>query len=214
MHGITAPHPVTPQATILPGAMMPGAADEANHRMANHLQLLAALVAVEARGVSDPRGLAALERTQQRIAAIGGVHRHLYAGGTEEVDLGDYLETLGEQLSRSCGHHRRVLVDAETVPVTGATASSIGILATELVTNACKHAYAAGEAGEIRVELRRRPGGMCRFTVEDRGHGTRTRTGRNGLGTRLIDATVAKLGAVARWEDARPGTRFRMDVRF
>ncbi|UYY58437.1 sensor histidine kinase [Sphingomonas sp. S2-65] len=214
MHATTAPHPAPPQATVLPGTMMPGAADEVNHRMANHLQLLAALIAVEARGVSDPEGLAALERTQQRIAAIGGVHRHLYAGGTGEVDMGDYLETLGEQLSLSCARHRRVLVDAETVPVTSATASLIGILATELVTNACKHAYAAGEAGGILIGLRRLPGGTCRFTVEDRGRGTRGHTGRTGLGTRLIDASVAKLGAVARWEDACPGTRFRMDVRF
>jgi len=35
-----------------------------------------------------------------------------------------------------------------------------------------------------------------------------------GLGSRLIDAMVAQLGAVSAWEQARPsGTRFRMDLR-
>lgn len=214
MHVITARHPITPRATVLPGMAMPSAVDEANHRVANHLQLLAALIAIEARGVSDPAGLAVLERTRQHIAAIGGVHRHLYVGGDGEIDLGDYLEELGEQMSRSCARHRSIVVDADTVPVTSPIASSIGMLATELITNACKHAYAPGEAGGIAIKLHRLPGGLYRFMVEDRGYGSRVGRGRMGLGSRLIEATVAKLGAIATWEDARPGTRFRMDVRF
>lgn len=189
-------------------------AEEVNHRVANHLQLLAALITVEARDVRDPKSRTVLERIQQRIAAIGSVHRHLYQSDNGDVDLGAYLEELSAQLSRSCGPHRPIMVDAETVPVSGAIASSIGILATELVTNACKHAYRAGEPGGIAVRLCRLPGGGSRFTVADHGAGSRRDEPGDGLGTRLIDAIVAKLGAVATWEDAHPGTRFCMDVRF
>lgn len=60
------------------------------------------------------------------------------------IEAGDYLEVLGEQLMGSCGSHRRIVVDADTVPAGGETASAIGILVSELVTNACKHAYAPG----------------------------------------------------------------------
>lgn len=203
-----------PSIAILPPLSMPTAADEVNHRVANHLQLVAALIAAETRGVSDPETKAVLERTQQRIAAVGRVHRQLYLTGDADIDLGAYLEDLGEQLSLSCPAHRRIMVDAQSALVSGSTASAIGILATELVTNACKHAYAVDERGDILVGLCRLPDGSHRFIVEDRGRGNPGHTAGSGLGTRLIEATVAKLGACAAVECLFPGTRFCMNLRF
>jgi len=214
MHRITASHRFTAPATVLPRAVMPSAAEEMNHRVANQLQLLAALVTMEARGVFDPESRTVLERIQQRIAALGSVHRHLYQSDHGEVDLGDYLEELGTQLSHSLGPDRHIDVDAETVAADGSIASLIGILATELVTNACKHAYRAGEPGNVAIHLRRLPTGAYRFTVADHGAGLRPDAPGEGLGTRLIQAIVARLGAIATWEDARPGSRFCMEVRF
>lgn len=199
-----------PPVAVLPALAAPSAVDEVNHRVANQLQLLAALISIEARQMNDPGAVAVLERTRLRIAAIGSVHRQLYLGGGEDVDLGAYLDDLGEHLAQSCPAHRPIIVDVDSVPATGSAATSIGILATELVTNACKHAYAADESGSILISLRRRPDGSQLFLVEDRGHGCRSGSGSAGLGSRLIDATVAKLGGSAIIEDARPGTRFRM----
>ena len=194
--------------------LMPSTADEVNHRVANQLQLIAALISAEERSISDPMTLDVLERTRQRIVAVGAVHRQLYAGGRSEVDLGEYLEDLGEQLARSCSPHRRIVVNAETVPVNGKIATAFGILVTELVTNACKHAYAAGDPGDIHVGLRRIARGAYQLVVEDGGAGLGSGGRGAGLGSRLINATVAKLAAVATWEDCLPGTRFRMEVRF
>ncbi len=196
-----------------PGAAIPSAADEANHRIANQLQLVAALIAVEARGAS-PETLAALDRTRERIVAIGAVHRHLHMSEGDAIDLGGYLEDLGERLSRSCGPGRSVIVDIEAVPVTGAVATMVGVLAAELVTNACKHAYRADEPGAILLTLHRRANGCYRFMVEDRGRASDAPSSGTGLGSHLIHATAAKLGATVMWEDARPGTRFVMSVRF
>ncbi len=213
MHMIMERETTSHEATSLT-SRMPSASDEVNHRVANQLQLIAALISAEARTIVDAGTLEVLERTRQRIVAAGAVHRQLYVGSRSEVDLGEYLEDLAKQLSRTCGPQRQVEIDADTVPVTADVATAFGILATELVTNACKHAYGAAEPGDIFVLLHRRPDGAYRFTVEDRGSGD-GRPGRQaGLGSRLIHATVAKLGATAVWEDARPGTRFRMDVRF
>jgi two-component sensor histidine kinase len=213
MRMTTASDPTAYRATALPAAPPPSVSDEVNHRLANHLQLIAALISVEARDVVDPQLLAVLTRTQHRITAIGQVHRQLYAHAADEVDLGAYLEDLGGQLAQSCAPHRRIIVDAETVPVSGSTASSIGILATELITNACKHAYAPAEPGDVRVTLRRLDDGAYRLTVEDRGRGSAAGSGDAGLGSRLMAAMVTKIGAVMFREDARPGTCFRIDVR-
>jgi two-component sensor histidine kinase len=202
------------QATAIAANPMPSAANEVNHRVANQLQLIAALISAEERSITDPVTLDVLERMRQRIVAVGAVHRQLYTGGRSEVDLGAYLEDLGKQLARSCGPHRRILVDTETIPVTGEIATAFGILVTELVTNACKHAYAAGDPGDIHVWLRRIGRGAYQLIVEDGGVGPGSGGRDAGLGTRLINATVAKLAAAATWEDCRPGTRFRMEVRF
>ncbi len=187
--------------------------EEADHRIANHLQMISALIAVEARSVSAPETLTVLKRMEQRIAAVGGVHRQLCTSTAWKVDLGDYLETLGEQLMGSCGSHRHIVVDACTVPAEGETASAIGILVSELVTNACKHAYAPGDSGSIFITLRRRADGSYRFTVEDRGTGVGIPEAGSGVGGHLIRATVVRLGATAKWENAQPGTRFIMDFR-
>lgn len=205
---------MAPDITVLPPLALPSVADEVDHRVANHLQLISALISIEARQVADTATLAILERTRGRIAAIAGVHRQLYSRGTAEVDLGSYLEELGKQLSRCCAPHRNVTVDADTVPVGSTVAASVGILATELVTNACKHAYAAEEPGDVRITLRRLASGAHRLAVEDRGSGGEPESAGTGLGSHLIEATVARLGGVSAWEDARPGIRFRMDVRF
>ena len=215
MH-MTMEREMTSNEATTSASRMASASDEVNHRVANQLQLIAALISAEARTIADSGTLGVLERMRQRVVAVGAVHRQLYIGSRSEVDLGEYLEDLAEQRSCTCGPHRQVKIDADTVPVTANVATAFGILATELVTNACKHAYGAEEPGDIFVLLRRRSDGAYRFAVEDRGRGRGDGTaGRQaGLGSRLIHATVAKLGATAVWEDARPGTRFRTDVRF
>lgn len=201
-------------ALVLPPLATPTAMDEANHRIANSLQMIAALLAIEAREVADPAAAATLRQTRQRIEAIGAVHRQLHDDAhTSRIDLRSYLQTLGRNIGRSCPDHRPIIVAADTVLVDPATASSIGMLMVELVTNACKHAYAAHAPGPVLVSLHRHGRGEYRFTVEDRGAGTPGARRVEGLGSRLIAATVARLDASSGWADAAPGTRFYMDLR-
>lgn len=200
-------------AAILPPLMVPSSSDETNHRVANSLQLLTALLSMEARDVTDPVAAAVLERTRLRIAAVAGVHRHLYLGAKpSQFDLGGYLRTLGEQIALGGADHRRVIVVAEPVHTDAQTASSIGILMVELATNAFKHAYPAGAPGNVIVSLHLLTDGVYGFVVEDHGCGLTGGSPASGLGSRLIAATVAKLGGIAVWEDAQPGTRFRMTI--
>jgi len=200
-------------AMVLPPLAAPTAMDEANHRVANSLQIVAALLTIEARDVADPAAAAILGRMQQRIEAIGAVHRQLHTRtDASQINLDIYLQTLGEQIGRSCPDHRRIIVAADTVLVDAAKASSIGILMVELVTNACKHAYAAHAPGHVLITLLRHTPQKYRFMVEDRGIGTTHARRVDGLGSRLIAATVARLGATSVWEDAAPGTRFYMDA--
>jgi CheY-like chemotaxis protein len=90
---------------------------EVNHRVANSLALVAAFVALQARAVSDPSVRSALGEIQNRIAAIAGVHRHLYSSkDVRVVEISDYLSILLRDLEatfRAAGHASTVRLAAE-----------------------------------------------------------------------------------------------------
>lgn len=203
--------------TVLPPLSELSAADEANHRIANHLQLVSVLLSREARAVDNDDAREALNRTHARIWAIAGVHRLLQDSSTQQlVDLQPFLERLCDQFAQSCPDHRRLILRADTVMVDARSATRIGMLVIELVTNACKFAYLVGEPGDIFVGLRRITPGRFELSVQDRGRGVASQKAHahgTGLGQRLIDKTVRQLGGVAVWEDANPGLRFRLELK-
>lgn len=207
------------RVAILPAAPEPSASHEINHRIANSLQLLSALVAVGARGIEDPVALAVLDMTRRRIGAIASVHRQLYRtdGAATVVNLAFYLEDLGADLAESCADAaagRRVIVEAMDISASSEVATSIGIIVSELVGNACKYAYAQGEPGDIHVELDAMPFGGFRLTVWDHGRGFSLDDAPQGtgMGARLVALMAARLGGRQVWHSAQRGTRFELFV--
>ncbi|AXB80406.1 sensor histidine kinase [Novosphingobium sp. P6W] len=184
---------------------------EADHRIANSLQLLSALLSSQCREVSDPDARAALETSVQRIGAIAGVHRQLYKSpGQNSVDLCAYLMDLlaGLQESFSC-EHRQIHLEADPVNTPSEFASVVGIIVTELVINACKHAYAADQHGSITVTLAIDGARGFILEVRDRGRGRRYEGQTDlGLGSRIIDLMTRQLGADARYAPVTVGTSF------
>lgn len=213
--------PLPPTARYVPAcdtASAPSNACEADHRIANSLQLLSAMIGREAHAVTDRASRAALLDTQARLAAIAGLHRRLYAQDLGLLDLRAYLDDLADSMRAIIPAN--IFVSIHGVAVRGSSdhARAFGMLVTELVMNACKHAYAPGAAGIIAIRLRAVAPGIVELSVEDRGRGKPVGTPADtapanaasipNLGDRVIDACVARLGGESRWEDASPGTRF------
>ncbi len=190
---------------------------EVNHRVANSLQLIASLVHMQAAAVSDEAAQSALRDTQARIAAIMQVHRRLYTSeDVQVVDMKEYLSGLVAELEQSLttgDAHRHIRLDAEPVKLNTDKAVSLGVIVAELVTNACKYAYAEDEDGDVRVAFHRGPPDrhmqMLRLVVEDDGRGmpeTASPKG-TGLGQKVIAAMARSLSAVVRFDPNHNGAR-------
>jgi two-component sensor histidine kinase len=187
---------------------------EMNHRIANSLALVASLVRLQAAAVKDVAARDALADTQHRLAAVMQVHRRLYTSAdVERTDLSEYLRGLLEELQRSLSSEaRRHRILLQTVPVIVSTdcVVPIGVIVTELVTNAIKYAYPTPAApGEVRIALRRHGERSLQLVVEDDGIGFadgQTAIG-TGLGRKVVEAMASSLNAEVRIDRAHRGAR-------
>lgn len=188
---------------------------EADHRIANSLQLVSALLTSQLREVCDPSARAALEVSVHRVGAIAGIHRHLHSSEWDSsVDLATYLVDLVAGLQSSFGRgkqYRQIHLEADPVLASSDFAAVIGIVVTELVINACKHAYPPDEAGDITVTWTVSAGQRFSLQVHDEGRGLRTPADAGqGLGSRIVELMSQKLGAEARYIASEAGTSFQM----
>ena len=171
---------------------------EVNHRVANSLQLVSAMVAMQAGAVSGGPARAVLEDTQRRIQAIAQVHRRLYTSNdVESVDMQEYLGALVAELGETWSGDtacRTLRLAAEPIRMATDRAVSLGVIVTELVTNAYKYAYPAGKTGEIRVNMHRGAGDRVTVTVEDDGDGWRGEGEPRPPGVRVRSSMLTTAG--------------------
>ncbi|MBD8619712.1 response regulator [Sphingomonas sp. CFBP 13728] len=185
---------------------------EVNHRVANSLQLVSAMVRLQATALTDPSAREALEDTQRRIQAIAQVHRRLYTSNdVESVDMQEYLGALVDELAETWSTEalpRALSLAAEPIRLPTDRAVSLGVIVTELVTNACKYAYPTG-GGEVRVALRRIDDDVFLLAVEDDGCGIPEDAvpRGTGLGTKLIRAMAQSLQSIVEYDPTHTGVR-------
>ena len=188
---------------------------EVNHRVANSLAMVAALVRIQAKGVTDQMSRDALDDTRARIEAISLVHRRLYSSGNvTAVALDEYLAGLLEQLQASMldeGHSASVSHDLDPLQLNTDASVNLGVVVAEWVTNAFKYAY-ADRKGEIRVKLKGRDDGRGELIVEDDGvgRGPQAVIRGTGLGTRIVATMASSMQAEVDYLARQPGTAARL----
>jgi len=186
---------------------------EVNHRVANGLQLVSAFVQMQANLLQDETARTALMETQQRIQAIAQVHRRLYSSGEVDlVSMDDYLRALVEELEQTWStpkSPRKLVLTAEPLKLKVERAISLGVIVNELVSNACKYAYAPEASGEVRIALARGEPETFVLSVEDDGIGMPADGSikGTGLGTKLVRAMAGSLNARITYDSTGGGVR-------
>lgn len=185
---------------------------ELQHRVANSLQIIASVLMQSARKVQSDEARSHLNDAHHRVMSIATLQRQLAATKAGDVVLRPYFTDLCDSIGASMIYNHEALTLTTIVDDTVTTSEvsvSLGLIVTELVINALKHAFPERDrSGTITVEYWSRPTGW-RLTVEDDGvgmpgdHATR----KPGLGTGIVDALSKQLDATVTISDLDPGTR-------
>src|SRR6202034_2094931 len=175
---------------------------EMQHRIANSLQIIASILLLKARTVQSEETRTHLKDAHQRVMSVAAVQQQLLASSHgDPVEIGPYLSRLSQALDASMTDDSRPIsltVQAEGGTASCAEAVSIGLLVTELVINAFKHAFVRDEAGGRIVIAFEAAETSWRLTVSDNGIGTPegqldSDKPRPGLGTIIVEALAKHL---------------------
>jgi two-component sensor histidine kinase len=182
---------------------------EVQHRVANSLQIIASVLMQSARKVQSEEVRGHLQDAHHRVMSIAAVQRHLAVSSLNDVAVRPYFVQLCESLAVSMIPDPDVLsieVTADDSVVAANKSVSLGLIVTELVINALKHAFPAHTRGKILVDYRS-TGTNWRLSVTDDGVGmpTGNRKAKAGLGTGIIEALAKHLGASIRVLRSDPG---------
>ncbi len=149
--------------------------EEMQHRVANSLQIIASILLIKARTVQSEETRLQLEDAHQRVLSVAAVQQHLHVvAGGKPIEIGNYLTKLCETLAQSMiGDSRPITlkVEADAGVAISRDAVSIGLIVTELVMNALKHAF-PGERPDAAIVVSYRVAGTdWKLTVSDNGIG-------------------------------------------
>jgi two-component sensor histidine kinase len=183
---------------------------EMQHRIANSLQIIASVLLQSARRVQSSETRLHLFDAHQRVMSIAKLQQQLAVTERRDVRLRAYFTELCGSISASMIRDEdqlslQVHVD-DSVALAGVS-TSLGLIVTELVINALKHAFPRHRHGGITVTYRAQGAGWI-LSVSDNGVGMPRRHGhaKAGLGTSIIEALARQLDARIDVADAGPGT--------
>jgi PAS domain S-box-containing protein len=169
---------------------------EVNHRAKNSLAIAASLLAIQGRRQPDPAVRALFEEAQERLNAMARVHDLLSKSEkAQRVDVSVYVADLCTALRPITENDDRICLETKMedgILVDADTAVPLGIVLTELITNAVKYAFPAPRSGTILVQARRSQPGSVELVVRDNGIGMSSlREGSLGYG--LVRSLVQQI---------------------
>jgi two-component sensor histidine kinase len=184
---------------------------ELQHRVANSLQIVASVLMQGARKVRSEQARGHLRDARNRVMSIATMQRQLAASRIGDVVLREYFTDLCGSIGASMirDHDQLALEVKVDESMTKADVSvSLGLIVTELVINALKHAFPRHRKGKICVDYRS-DGPAWTLTVRDTGIGMPKdpADAKPGLGTGIVEALARQLGATVEVTAAKPGTR-------
>lgn len=171
---------------------------EQNHRVKNNLQLVSSLLSLQANQFTDAASKQATEDNLLRIESMAILHRKLYdKEDLAVINLSDFIREIVEVVLHTFGFmHVELDYAINKIKLNADQALPVGLIVTELVTNACKYAFP--DTPDPRLEIACRPQkDELLLKISDNGPGLsknmKINSVNSSFGTRLIQMQVAQL---------------------
>ena len=183
---------------------------ELQHRVANSLQIIASVLLQTARRVQSDETRSHLRDAHNRVMSVAALQKQLALSTMDDVHLRSYFTELCQSIGASMirdQNHLSLKVSIDESIITADVSVSLGLIVTELVINALKHAFPADRGGKIVVGYRSE-GPNWTLSVSDNGVGISSgaKVPVLGLGTSIVTALAKQLKANVEVIDTKPGT--------
>lgn len=174
-------------------------AKELNHRVKNNLQIVSSLLSLQSKNIAEDTAQQKLKESKSRIDAMLLLHQRLYLTDIASATfINHYLSDLLDSLSHTYGiglQSKLLKIYAEPIRLPIETATYIGFIVNELVTNAIKHAFDdENDLNSIEVRLTT-DSRFLQLSVCDNGKGFTPQPKENSFGYELIQSLSDQLGA-------------------
>jgi PAS domain S-box-containing protein len=148
---------------------------EIHHRVKNNLQVISSLLRLQSSYLQDEKAIKALEESVERVETMSSIHTQLYQSqDLTRVDFGVFIQELLGNIRQSYGRVKspvEIHVNAGKVQLDIDNSIPCGLILNELISNALKHAFPEGKAGEeITIGMRLEDNQVV-LTVQDNGIG-------------------------------------------
>jgi len=170
---------------------------EVHHRVKNNLQLISSLMSLQRHSAEDEEVIDVLNESKRRVEAIALIHQKLYHDhNVNQVDFKSYLEELLVS-QQTISSNVKCTINSEQVILGLDTAVPLGLIISEMVTNAFKHAFCDQDLPELTVVLTKKAEAY-ELIVRDNGVGlpeTFDIQASNSLGFEIITALIEQINS-------------------
>lgn len=183
---------------------------DTSHRIGNSLATVSSLLGLQLLRSSSPEVQAALESARSRVHAIAAAHRRLRLGhDLETASTDEFLDAVLEDLAMTISSSQNITLTGHIDPIviSARDATTLGILLSELVTNAIKHAFPGPSGGAIEVQLKRIDD-VPTLTVQDNGVGlsaSEDGSAEGGLGGVIVKQLAGQFGGSPNYQALEEG---------
>jgi len=179
---------------------------EIHHRVKNNLQIASSLMNMQQRKLKNPEAIAALEDSRNRILAIALTHQKIYQDkDTKAVNLKEYFHDLVSYQKKLFPGVNYVISSPEIL-IDLDKAVPLALIASELVTNASKHAFTENSpTPRLDISVEQMEADRVKIRFKDNGVGLLANfdiKSSSGLGFKIIQALCKQISATIMHDNA------------
>lgn len=194
---------------------------EMQHRVKNHLQMVASMIRLQSRDKSTPQ-TGGFDVIARRVDALALLYDEFSAppgkaGGQVRYDVvsaGAYVSRVANTVGALDGSRNiRIGIDTDAVYMRTQSAAQLGLLTSEVLSNTLQHAFEGRTEGMVQVRLKQLGGDRVRLSIEDDGVGLGASgwPQKGNLGARIVIGLVQQLDANLKVTTNDNGTHVMVD---